>query len=417
MISSKGTIWFVNKDAAPIKEYATHLRTIKQAQHFQELGYQVKVICSSIVYNSAIDHLDGCEKFYKEECHDGVPFVFVKSLNYGESTMRRAISYTLFSFKLRRLARSIGKPNVVIHTSRIPFDALVYCFAKRCKARYILDITDLWPMEFEHFGFLSKKSPILKIFYCIERRLYRKADHVVISMEGGHQYIKDHKWDLDSGGKVDLGKVHYVNNGTDLDEFYANLNKYTLQDSDLEDNSTQKVIYLGSIRLANNLDQLINAAKILLPHKNIKVLIYGDGPERATLEDKCRAEGIDNVVFKQKWIEPQYVPFVLSRASVNILNYAKDWAPYGGSMNKMMLSFAAGRPIVCNAGMRFSPIRDNELGVDYAFNDALEYAEAILKMVNLTDCEKLELEKRSKLVAQEFHTPNLNRKLQSLCNL
>lgn len=414
-MDSKKTIWFVNKDAAPIDVYATHLRTVKQAQYFQEQGYDVKLICSSNVHNKDVNYVQ--KGWFLEQKHDGISFVFVKSLKYGDRIVKRILAYVLFSLNVNRLCRYFNSPDIIIHTSKIPFDYFVYVLAKRKKTQYILDITDLWPMEFEHFGFLSKGSLILKMFYAIERRLYRKADRVVMSMEGGQQYIKDHKWDIESGGVIDLRKVHYVNNGTDLDEFYTNAERYTLQDPDLEDDSIQKVIYLGSIRLANNVDQLINAAKHLLPYKDIKVLIYGDGPERVALERKCLTEGIHNVIFKQKWIEPQYVPYVLSKASVNILNYAKGWAPYGGSMNKMMQSFAAERPIVCNAGMRFSPIRDNELGIDCAFDNCKEYADAILKMVNLTDSEKKELSKRSKQVAQEFHIPNLNQKFQSLCDI
>ncbi len=44
----KKTIWFINKDAAPIEFYGTHLRTIKLAQYFQSEGYNVKLFCSSM---------------------------------------------------------------------------------------------------------------------------------------------------------------------------------------------------------------------------------------------------------------------------------------------------------------------------------------------------------------------------------
>lgn len=414
-MGSKNTIWFVNKDAAPIDVYATHLRTVKQAQYFQQQGYDVKLVCSANVHNKDINYVDN--GWYVEQIHDGIPFVFVKSLKYGNSSIKRILAYILFSLNVNRLCRKIKSPNIIVHTSRIPFDYPIYLLAKRKKARYILDITDLWPMEFEHMGFLSSSSLILKFFYMIEKLLYGKADHVVMSMEGCQQYIKEHKWDLDSGGPIDLNRIHYVNNGIDVNEFQFNANKFKLQDADLDDDSIRKVVYLGSIRLANNLEQLINAAKYLLPYPDIKVLIYGDGPERNVLEERCRAEKINNVIFKEKWIEPHFVPYVLSKASVNILNYAKGWAPYGGSMNKMMQSFAAERPIVCNAGMRFSPIRDNELGIDCAFGNDVEYADAILKMAYLTENEKQELSNRCKRVAKEFHIPNLNKKFQSLCDI
>lgn len=408
-------IWFINKDAAPIDVYASHLRTVKQAQYFQEQGYDVKLICSSNVHNIGINYVQ--DGWFSEQTHNGISFVFVKSLDYGESMVKRVSAYTLFALKMKKLCRVLGAPDIIIHTSRIPFDLPIYWLSKRIKARYILDITDLWPNAFERFGVISSKNPILKLFYSIEKTLYKRAEHVVISMEGGHQYIKEHKWDLESGGPIDLNKIHYVNNGIDLDDFNSNLHQYSIPDRDLEDTSILKVLYLGSIRHVNNVGQLIEAAKHLLPYENIKVLIYGDGPERPMLEEKCYNEGIKNVIFKQKWIEPRFVPYVMSKATVNILNYGENFGRYGGSMNKMFMSFASGKPIICNAGMKLSPIRDHQLGIDYAFANSSEYAEAILKMVNLSDCEKQELENRCKLISQEFHIPNLNRKFQSCCKL
>ena len=51
LMMKKKTIWFINKDAAPIEFYGTHLRTIKLAQYFQSEGYNVKLFCSSYVHN------------------------------------------------------------------------------------------------------------------------------------------------------------------------------------------------------------------------------------------------------------------------------------------------------------------------------------------------------------------------------
>lgn len=408
-------IWFVNKDAAPIDIYTTHLRTVKQAQYFQEEGYEVKLICSSNVHNKDVDYVE--KGWFSEQLHDNVPFVFVKSLNYGKSNIKRILAYLLFALNVNRLSRHIGAPDIIIHTSRIPFDYPIYLLSKRKKARYILDITDLWPLQFERLGFLSTHNPVLKWCYKIEKRLYNHAEHVVISMEGGPQYIKDHKWDLDSGGPIDLNKIHYVNNGIDLDEFNNNMSEYSIPDCDLEDDTLKKVIYLGSIRQVNNVEQLIDAAKCLILYDNIKVLIYGDGPNRSFLEEKCIQEGIKNVVFKQKWIEPRYVPYVLSKASVNILNYAHGLGHYGGSMNKMFMAIASGKPILCNIGMEYSPIRDHNVGIDRSFDTSEDYAAAIVELIHLSDKDLSELSKRSKSVAQHFHIPNLNKKFQSSCNL
>ena len=171
-------------------------------------------------------------------------------------------------------------------------------------------------------------------------------------MEGGRDYIIEKGWDLDSGGSINLNKVHYINNGVDINEFDNNKILYKIEDPDLENDQIFKVIYLGSIRLANDIKQLIDAAKLLLDYSNIQFYIYGDGPDRVYLEKYCTEQHITNVKFKQKWIDLKYVPYVLSKSSLNILNYRRsNITKFGGSQSKSFQYMASGKPICSNVRM------------------------------------------------------------------
>lgn len=410
-------IWLINKDSAPIDEFGAHLRTFKQAQYFQSKGFDVRIICSSIVHNTNINHLKGEKKFYKEEIYDGIPFVFIKSLKYKSNGIKRILGYVFFSFYLFRLKKKLTKPQIIIHTPKIPFDSLVFIFSKKIKAKYILEITDLWPLEFEHFGYLSSKNIILKSFYWIEKKLYANANSTVFSMEGCYDYIKEKKWNKENGGIIDLNKINYINNGIDLHEFEKNLITYSINDNDLNNKDTFKIIYIGSIRLANNVSQIIDVAKKLMQYKDIKFLIYGDGNERKCLELRCKNENIDNVIFKDKWIEPKYLPYVLSKASINILNYGRGWGKYGGSMNKMFMSFASGKPIVCNAGMKYSLINKYNLGIDKEFESINEYSNAILNIYNLNEIDYKLVCDRVKETSLEYDSFKLAEKFSKLCEI
>ena len=413
-MTTKGTIWFVNKEAAPSTEYATHMRTLRQAKFFQDKGYEVKVFCSAVVHNSKIVHK--FKGICNEEIHDEVPLVFVKCPEYGESFVKRVLSFFLFSINMLRIKMD-SKPDIIVHESKTPFDILCMKLAKKYKARYIVDIEDLWPYEFEQVGILSHKNPILKLCYCAQRYIYSKGEHVVISCEGGRDYIKERKWDKDQGGPIDINRIHYVNNGISMDEFKQNAETYSLEDQDLVDENIFKVVYLGSIRQANNLDQLLDAAKELKDEKKIKFFIFGDGPERASLEERCKREQIENVVFKNKWIELKYVPYVLSHADLHILNYGKNWAPYGGSMNKMMMAFASGKPMVCNANMPYSEINRHNLGVDRVFNTPEEYALAIKSIYDMPKDEYVAMCNRVKEVAKRYDINYLCEKFAEYCEM
>ena len=408
------TIWFVNKEAAPSKEFATHMRTLRQAKFFQDRGYDVKVFCSAVVHNSKIVHK--FKGICHEEIHDDVPLVFVKCPKYGESFVKRVLSFFIFSINMLRM-KADNKPDIIVHESKTPFDILCMRLAKRYKARYIVDIEDLWPFEFEQVGVISHNNPILKLFYCAQRYIYSKGEHVVISMEGGRDYVKERKWDKEHGGPIDINRVHYVNNGISMDEFKKNANTYSIDDPDLLDENCFKVVYLGSIRQANDLDQLLDAAKVLQAEHKIKILIYGDGPQRLGLEERCKNEHINNVLFKNKWIELKYVPYVLTHADLHILNYGKNWAPYGGSMNKMMMAFASGKPMVCNADMPYSEINRHNLGIDKVFDNPEEYAEAIKKIYEMSKDEYKAMCNRVNEVAKRYDINYLCGKFAEYCQI
>lgn len=407
-------IWLVNKEAAPSAEFATHMRTLRQAKYFQDKGHEVKVFCSAVVHNSKIVHR--FKGLCHEEIHDDVPLVFVKCPEYGESFVKRVLSFIVFSINMLRI-KMVNKPDVIVHESKTPFDILCMRLAQKYKARYIVDIEDLWPYEFEQVGVLSPKNPILKLFYRAQRYIYSKGEHVVISMEGGQDYVRERKWDKEQGGPIDINRVHYVNNGISLEEFRHNAEHNIVQDPDLENANSFKVIYLGSIRRANNLDQLLDAAKELKDEHNIEFFIYGDGPDRAALEERCKKENISNVRFKAKWTELKYVPCILSQADLHILNYGKNWAPYGGSMNKMMMAFASGKPMICNADMPYSEINRHHLGVDKVFDTPKEYALAIKSIYDLPKDEYNSMCDRVKEVAKRYDIQYLCEKFAECCKI
>lgn len=411
---SKGIIWFINKETAPSYEYSTHMRTNRQAQYFQDKGYEVKVFCSAVVHNSDIVH--EFKGISKEEIHDGVPMVFVKCNRYGESFVKRILSYIVFSINMLRY-KTQNPPDIIVHESKTPFDMLILRLKKRYKAKYIVDIEDLWPDDIEQCGILKHNNPLLKIMYALERVIYKKADHVCFSFEGAADYIKFKKWDKEHGGPIDLKKIHYVNNGISLEEFNYNKENFVYEIGEQKNNDVFRVVYLGSIRLANNLDQLISAAKVLREQKGIRFFIWGNGDEREALEKRCKEEDIDNVVFKEKWIDLKYVPYVLDNSELQILNYGQNWGKYGGSMNKMFMAFASGKPVICNAGMLYSDITRNNLGIDQLFADANEYAQAILSIYNMGKEEYDAMCERVKEVSKLYDTKYLCDRFAEYCEI
>lgn len=375
-------VWLVNPAAMP-PEYEMRIQTLKRAQYLAQSGYKVTIIGGSFLHNLDINLINDKRK-YLETTYDGINFIHIKACSYKKNGIRRIFNLIEFHIRLTLLAKKFAKPDIIAQVAFVPFGNIIYFLAKKLKAKYIVDVVDLWPETIVALGAISKNNPLVKLSYIAEKWLYKKADIIVFSMEGGKKYIIDKGWDIASGGKIDLGKVHYINNGVDIADFDKNKDLYKIPDEDLENESNFKVIYIGSIRLANNLRQLIDAAEILKGNNQIQFLIYGDGDDRDFLENRCVELELKNVKFKQKWVELKYVPYILSRSSLNILNYSKSpIARYGGSQSKSFQYMASGKPICANINMGFCPITKFNLGVSKEFETAMEYANAILNFAEM----------------------------------
>ena len=81
---------------------------------------------------------------------------------------------------------------------------------------------------------------------------------------------------------MDMRRIYYINNGVDLKDFEKWKTENTIDDEDLKSDK-KKVIYLGSIRLVNNVAQLVRAAEKMKDLEDTIFLIYGDGDDRESL--------------------------------------------------------------------------------------------------------------------------------------
>ncbi len=371
-------VWLINSAAMPPK-YEARIQTLKRAQYLRSHGYDVTIICGSFLHNTNINLIDDNSSYKFMKYEDGQKFIHIRTSNYNSNGLTRIFSIFEFYMRLWWHASSFEKPDFISQIAAVPFGNITYFIARKLKTKFIVDIVDLWPESFVAYGLVSKRNPLLKLAYWAEYWLYKKADLLIFSMEGGKDYITEKKWDIEQGGKIDLKKVHYINNGVDLQDFDYNSLNYKISDEDLDNNKLFKVIYVGSIRLANNVMQLVEAAEQLKDEADIKFLIYGDGEDRATLEQYCKEKQLKNIVFKQKWVELKFVPYILSKSSLNILNYKpSSILRFGGSQSKSFQYMASGKPICANVKMNYCPIKKYNIGIAEEFKDAKEYADVIL---------------------------------------
>lgn len=361
-------VWIVNYYTSPD---CSNPRYLQFAKHFMAEGWDVTTFYANF---------DGADSdpLFKRETVNGLDFVQVKSPHYVGNGVSRMKSIYSFAWRIKKHCKEFEKPDAILHNVHTPFDYPIVWAAKKLNARYVAEAWDAWPDVFAHLGLVSRKNPVLKVFYLIEKRLYEKADAVVFTILGMVNHIQEKHWTTNTGGKIELEKVHYINNGVDLAQFDLDKKAYPRPDEDINDPTTLKVVYLGSINRANHVHTLIDAAKLLQELPRYRFFIYGDGADREELEKKVKEEGITNVVFKEKRIPLCEVAWVVSQADVNIMNYQKGFGYMGLSSGKMFQYLAAGKPIVCNVAIAYDDIiTDNNLGIARDIETPEAFAEAI----------------------------------------
>ena len=368
-------IWIVNpQTGSPSK--AANPRYLELAKYFMEAGYDVITFNSSKREGIAIPNGKYLEKQYGD-----YKFVHVYTPGFVGNGPKRMLALHKFAKNVYSICNRFEKPDVILHNIHPPFDYPIVRMAKKLRAKYIAEAWDLWPESFVRFGLIKESNPLMKIAHAIEKKYYYAADEIVYTLAGGADYLKSMGWTTESGGKIDPNHIHYISNGIDLAEFNENKIKHPRPDEDMNDKDTYKIIYLGSVSKANHVQTLIDAAALLKDNPKYKFFIYGNGAHRVFLEQYVKEKQIDNVVFKEKRIPYEECAWVVSQATVNIMNYEKGFGKWGASSGKMFQYLAAGRPIVCNRYFSYdNVIIDNDLGVSREMETPEEFANEIRRI-------------------------------------
>lgn len=396
-------IWLINHYAVPPKYYPLARQTYF-AKHLMALGHTVTIFAASTVHNSDKNLITGKDR-WRQETVDGVHYVYIKCLDYQGNGLRRVYNICEFAWKLPGVCKKFPRPDAIVATSMPPTSCAVGIhLARKYGCRGIAEIADLWPEGIIAYGIAGPHNPAVLALRRLEKWIYKKADAVVFTMEGAYDYIKERKWEKD----VPRSKVFYINNGVDLEQFHYNREHFRIEDPDLEDPESIKVVYTGSIRKVNHLGALLDAAK-QVQDSRIRFLIWGDGDELPALRRRLQEEGIQNVLFKGR-VDKKYVPSIVSRADYTYINGGdNDLFRFGISPNKLFDYFAAGKPVILYMRVKYNPAEHFSCGL--TCRTEAELLELLKKLPSISEADYAALCRGAEGGAREYSFENLTRKL------
>ena len=410
-------IWLINQYNMP-PEYGHLNRHFNFGKYLKRMGHEPTVFVGSFLHNTKIQMVEDNSIIRKYE-NTNYPYYFIKTCDYSSSKLKRIFAMYEFYKNLLKAVRSFDKPDAIFGSSAHPLAALASIkLAKKFGCQSIVEVRDLWPESFVAYGIINRKNPLLRLLYAGEKWIYKNADKLLFTMEGGKDYIIEQGWSSDQGGPIEINKIHHINNGVDLEVFNNNKEHYRFKDEDLDNDDTFKVVYTGSIRLVNNIKSIIDAALEIkkLDVINVKFIIYGDGSDKAPLERYCIDNEIDNVVFKG-FIDKKYIPYILSKSDLNIIHFQQNKLKrYGASLNKMFEYFASGKPTLSDCEFGYDLIERYKCGVVIDSASPKEMAKEILAVHEMAQFEYKALCDNALIASKEFDFENLTSKLIDLIN-
>ena len=404
-------IWILN-------HYATGMFSNQGGRHYWfaenliKKGYEPRIFCANIRHNVNETINVGKEK-YVEKVTNGIPFIFVKTKPYnsnGYTRIKNMISFynNLFPV-LNGYAEKHGKPDVILASSVHPLTLVAGIkLAKKFNIPCICEVRDLWPESIVAYGALTRKNIITRLLYQGEKWIYKNADSIIMTWQGGKEYITDQNWQ----DKISLKKIHHISNGIVMETFDENSRKYIIDDPELDNKDNINIVYAGSIRKVNNIGVLLDVAKKVQNRSemNIKFLIYGSGDEEEKLKQRCVNENSSNVLFKGR-IEKKYIPSLLKKSDINILhNTSTILDKYGQSQNKFFEYLAAGKCIVQTYTTGYSLYDKYHCGISARVQDAEAIAKILIDICKNSE-ERTMMGENARKLAQEFDFNILTNKL------
>ena len=410
-------VWIFN-------HYANEMYRNKGGRHFSfaeklvDRGYEPIIFCSNTFHTTG-DQFNFDGNFLIDKTY-AFPFVFLKTKNSIGNGVKRV--WNMYSFyqnlmkNYKTLVREIGEPDFILASSVHPLTLVAGIrIAKKLKVPCICEVRDLWPEAIFAFSRINENGPIGKCLKLGEKWIYEKADALIFTKEGDTDYLSEQKWLTTQSGHISLNKCFYINNGVDIKSFEDSKINNAYHDSIIDSNS-YKVIYCGSIRPVNDISKLVEAGKKMLDD-NIQILIYGEGSEKELLMQKVITENISNVFFLGA-VPKENIPSILSKSSLNILNYSQtsyNWSR-GNSSNKLFEYLAAGKPVLSTVEMGYSIINRYQCGIELDDPTPEMIAKTIIEFKNMEKSKYKMYCDNALIAAKEFDFEKLTDKLVEVFN-
>jgi glycosyltransferase involved in cell wall biosynthesis len=313
---------------------------VRHWQHTRALaraGHDVTVVTSYVQHKERAIPERYRGRRMVHEVEDGIDVWRTYSTpGYGRDLRSRISNYGTFAWWSALAGLRTPRPDVVVASSpSLPSAAAAAALATARRARFVLEVRDLFPDSAIAMGLLTDRR-IIAVSRRLERYCYARADRIVALTEG----IRD---GIVAQG-IPPGKVELITNGVDLEIADGASPTHAAPVPD----DAFVAMYVGAHGTYSSLETVLDAAGRLRSDQDTRLVLIGGGDRKPALVEEARAKGLANVAFVDP-VPKREVPSWLARADACLLPYQDNPLFAGALPNKAFDYLGAARPIIASA--------------------------------------------------------------------
>jgi len=306
-------------------------RHYELAKYLVQMGHKVTVIASNV------DYLSGNKKTKKREIKEGIEIIYASTLSsVHKSFLARGLAFLSFSFSSFFEALKVRGFDVVIGTSPPLFQSITsLVIAKLKRKKFVYEVRDLWVDFARELGVVRNKF-ILNLLKKLESLLYKKADLIIVNSPGFLHYIPT---------SISKEKVILIPNGVNTEDFDGAIEKNKELESKLGLADKFVIMYTGNLGVANDIDTILNTAKLLKDNGNIVFVLVGGGIRKEEIKKQIANENLTNVILLDP-VPKKEIPKVISLADVCLATIKDTPLLQIVYPNKVFDYMASGKPTI-----------------------------------------------------------------------
>ncbi len=282
--------------------------------------------------------------------------------------LKKITHYLIFMFSAILNFRKVKNYDILIISTPPLFTGVIGLFAKKFyKKDYWLDIRDLWPDSAQQLGQL-KRGIIYKLGKNLEQKIYTNSQGFIFPVPGFKSYLSSFSKDISTKPMIELM------NGVSQ-KFVKNAQKFH---STSRQNFT--VLYSGNMGIAQDLETIIKAAKLLKDY-NVIFKFIGNGVCKKDIQSL--AQPLSDKIFFYNAIKRKKLIKEIKDSSVCLVPL-KDRKLFEEAIpSKMFEYMACERPIIVGIrGAAKKIVENSNAGIAIEPEDPLMLSEAILSYLN-----------------------------------